>query len=92
MYLEKMKSISLGPKEFKEVVYKSDHCKFEWTSKNDVSVHMEEVHRKDYTETEMETNHDNKLNGVGPIDDRPSTDKLHQFVKENKTKKKNKRE
>ena len=29
-----------------------------------------------------------KLNGVGPIDKRPSTDKLHHFVKKEKKKKK----
>ena len=28
-----------------------------------------------------------KLDGVGPVDNRPSTDKLHHFVKKNKTKK-----
>ena len=26
----------------------------------------------------------NKLDGVGPVDNRPSTDKLHHFVKKNK--------
>ena len=25
----------------------------------------------------------NKLNGVGPVDNKPSTDKLHLFVKKN---------
>ena len=28
-----------------------------------------------------------KLDGVGPVDNRPSTDKLHQFVKKNNKKK-----
>ena len=28
-----------------------------------------------------------KLDGVGPVDNRPSTDKLHYFVKKNKNKK-----
>ena len=27
-----------------------------------------------------------KLDGVGPVGNRPSTDKLHQFVQKNKTK------
>ena len=30
-----------------------------------------------------------KLDGVGPVDNRPSTDKLHHFVKKNKKKNKN---
>ena len=29
-----------------------------------------------------------KLYGVGPVDNRPNTDKLHHFVKKTKTKKK----
>ena len=61
MYLEKMKPLSPAPKESKEMLYKCDHCEFESTSENGVSVHMEEVHRKDYTETVMETNHDAKI-------------------------------
>ena len=44
MYLEKMKPFSPGTKECKEVVYKCEHCEFESTSDNGVSVHMEEVH------------------------------------------------
>ena len=61
MYLEKMKPLSLAPKESKEVLYKCNHCEFESTLENGVSVHMEEVHRKDQTETGMETNHDDKI-------------------------------
>ena len=31
---------------------------------------------------------DKKLDGVGPVDNRPSTDKLHHFVRKKKMKKK----
>ena len=31
---------------------------------------------------------ENKLDGVGPVDNRPSPDKLHHFVKKNKKQKK----
>ena len=34
---------------------------------------------------------DYKLDGVGPVDDRPSNDQLHQFVKKKKKKKKRKK-
>ena len=33
----------------------------------------------------------NKLDGVGPVDNRPSTDKLHQFVQTKRRRKKEKK-
>ena len=33
--------------------------------------------------TQLIINNSFKLDGVGPVDNRPSTDKLHQFVKKN---------
>ena len=84
-YLEKMKPLSPAPKECKEVVYKWDHCEFESTSENGVSVHMEEVHRKDYTETDVETNHDDKIPQIdGEVDDEAVEDdaKVKNLIKD----------
>ena len=80
-----MKSFSPVPKECKEVVYKCDHCELESTSENGVSVHMEEVHRKDYTETDGETNHDDKIPQIdGEVDDEAVEDdaKVKNLIKD----------
>ena len=68
MYLDKMKPLSPATKECKEVVFKCDYCEFESTS-DIVSNHMEEVHRNAYTESDLETNHDDKISQIdGEVD------------------------
>ena len=79
-----MKQFSPAPKECKEVVYKCDHCGFESTSENGVSVHMEEVHRKDYTDTDVETNHDKTSQIDGGVDEEAVEDdaKVKNLIKD----------
>ena len=79
-----MKPLSPAPKECKEVVYKCDHCEFESTSENGVSVHMEEVHRKDNTETDEETDHDKIPQIDGGVDEEAVEDdaKVKNLIKD----------
>ena len=84
LYLEKMKPFSPATKECKEVVYKCDDCELESTLENGVSVHMEEVHRKDYTEMDVETNHDKIPQIDGGVDEEAVEDdaKVKNLIKD----------
>ena len=61
---------SLTPSESKRSVYKCDICYFRSPSKNGVSGHIGHAHRKDYTETFLETNNEDTIPHIsGPLDD-----------------------
>ena len=80
-----MKPLSPAPKECQEVIYKCDHCEFESTSENGANIHMEEVHRNAYTETNLETNHYDKIPQIdGEVDDEAAEDdsKVKELIKD----------
>ena len=53
-------------------------CEFNSASKNDVSIHIEDVHRKSYTETDSETSLEDNIPKIdGEIDDEAAEDDAH---------------